>query len=361
MKSFRVLDSSSPADRAEWLEIWEQSPSRLPYAHPGVAELLTEGTGRLLAAVRDTEGSTVLYPYVLRQIGDGPLHDIVSPYGYGGPLHWGVHDAGITAVPFWQAFEQWAEANDVVAEFIRFALVDELLPYPGATRARNLNYVARLPEDPEELWPAVHKKVRQAVRRAQRSGLTHCVDREGALLEDFVRVYTATMERNDSDEWYKFSESFFTRLHQEMGDRMVIVAALDAGRVVSANLMLAGQGSVYAFLGGTYEDAFHMRPVDFVDYYSMEWACEEGFRHYVLGGGMSPGDGLEKYKARFATTGGVVFQTGERVFDEEAFDSLVAQRQQQFADESLPWDEHVDFFPPYRRPLPLQQLADSAL
>ena len=44
MKSFRVLDSSSPADRAEWLEIWEQSPSRLPYAHPGVAELLTEGT-----------------------------------------------------------------------------------------------------------------------------------------------------------------------------------------------------------------------------------------------------------------------------------------------------------------------------
>lgn len=359
MDSFRVLDPKSPTDREEWIAIWERSPTRLPYAHPGYGALVADDSGRLVAAVRDTPGSTVLYPFILRKIGDGAQHDITSPYGYGGPMHWGEHEADQAARPFWQAFEAWAEAQGVVSEFVRLALFEELLPYPGVTRARNLNFATTLPDTAEELWTGLHKKVRQGVRRALRMGLTTQIDTEGALLDEFVRVYTDTMERRGSDEWYRFDRAFFTRLQEEMGQRTVIVVVRHEGQVVSSNLLLAGRDSVYAFLGGTHEEAFPLNPVELAEYRSLEWALQHGFRHYVLGGGLRPGDGLERYKRRFASDGGLVFQTGERILDPVAFDGLVEERRRDFDREAVEWDERSDFFPAYRQPLPVAQLVDS--
>lgn len=217
MKSFRVLDPRSPADRSAWCEIWDRSPMQLPYAHPGYGDLLRPSDGRLYAAVREDAESTVLYPFVLRPIGDGPRHDITSPYGYGGPLHWGSADAEDVAERFWAGFDQWARSNAVVAEFIRFSLFDDVLPYPGMKRSRNLNFVCELPGTEDELWASLHKKVRQGVRRAQRMGLDIVVDTTNTRIDDFIRIYSGTMARRDSDDWYRFSDKFFDGLLTSMG------------------------------------------------------------------------------------------------------------------------------------------------
>ena len=325
---------------------------QLPYAHPGYGDLLRPSDGRLYAAVREDAESTVLYPFVLRPIGDGQRHDITSPYGYGGPLHWGSADAEDVAERFWAGFDQWAQSNAVVAEFIRFSLFDDVLPYPGMKRSRNLNFVCELPGTEDELWASLHKKVRQGVRRAQRMGLDIVVDTTNTRIDDFFRIYSGTMARRESDDWYRFSEEFFEGLHAAMGDRTVIVCVLHEGRAVAANLLLMGSDAVYAFLGGTDEEAFSMRPTEFMEFHSMNWARENGYRHYVLGGGVRPGDSLEGYKKRFAPNGGVLFHTGERILDPRAFDELVAARRREFEEAAVPWDEETEFFPRYRAPIP---------
>lgn len=332
---------------------------QLPYAHPGYGDLMRPSDGRLLAAVREDDESTVLYPFVLRPIDGGPLHDIASPYGYGGPLHWGNADAEEVAVRFWAGFDRWAKENAVIAEFIRFSLFDDVLPYPGVKRSRNLNFVCELPSTEEELWLSMHKKVRQGVRRAQRGGLEVEVDTTNARIDDFIRIYSGTMARRESDDWYRFGEAFFDGLLASMGDRTVIVCALHEGRAVAANLLLVGSDTVYAFLGGTDEEAFSMRPTELMEFHSMDWARENGYRHYVLGGGVRPGDGLEDYKRRFAPNGGVVFHTGERILDPLAFDELVDDRRREFEVAAVPWDEESDFFPRYRQPIPNEESMRS--
>ncbi|WP_029089319.1 lipid II:glycine glycyltransferase FemX [Brevibacterium album] len=364
---FRVLDAQVPAQRAHWIRMWERSPMQLPFAHPGYGELVLPAGGRLLAAAFEgTEGS-VLYPLVLRRIGGTGLHDLASPYGYGGPLAWGGPaaagaEAERTPAPastgahapraelarrFWTAFDAWAGDRAVVTEFVRLSLFDDVLPYPARVRPRLVNYVRELPGTAEELWAGMAPKVRQNVRRARRCGLSTRVDRTGAMLDDFLRIYHGTMTRLGSQQWYRFDREFFERLHRALPGRLAYVHAMHDGVPVSVDLVVFGADTAYYFLGGTDAEAFGLRPNELVKVHAMELAQELGCARFVLGGGVRTGDGLERYKRGFAPEGAQMFCSGERVLDPGAYVQLTGAGRGEGAAEAEGPDV---FFPAYRSP-----------
>ena len=346
----RVLDPTHPADRVEWQRLWSASREQLPYAHPGVAGPLSVQQGRLLALTMSWQGSTVLYPLVLREIGDG-LRDVTSPYGYGGPLVHGDAPRGELASRFWSFFEDWAQDYKVVSVFARLSLFDDVLTHPGSIRNRSINYVRELTPDVESLWSDSASKVRQNVRRARRSGLTVTISDDDSLLRDFERIYTATMERLESDSWYRFGHAFYSALHREYPGRLLYVAAEEDGLPVSIDLLLLGRDTAYYFLGGTDTEAMSSRPNDLVKMTVMEWLAEHGYRKYVLGGGVHPGDGLERYKKGFAPEGQQSFCTAEWILDPNTYGALTRARRAAALAGGADWDEDSDFFPAYRAPI----------
>src|SRR5699024_9979643 len=78
----RVLDPMRPADRALWQRLWTESREQLPFAHRGVTGPLSVQQGRLQALTLTWQESTVLYPLVLLEVGDG-RRDVRSHYVYG--------------------------------------------------------------------------------------------------------------------------------------------------------------------------------------------------------------------------------------------------------------------------------------
>ncbi len=341
----QILDASVESDRSVWLDAWRRSPMRLPFAHPGFVELVAPEGGSAHAALFDGRALTVLHPFVLRPLASGGC-DLTSPYGYGGPIHWGPGDVDRVAPKFWAEFDGWARQAGVVTEFIRMSLFDDVLPYPGRLRERALNYVRTLDPRAADVWAGTEPKVRQNGRRAIRSGVAVGADTTGRMLDDFVRIYTATMERRHSDEWYRFGRPFFERLHRELPGRYVYVYARRGDVTVSMDLVLLGGDTGYYFLGGTDADSFGCRPNDLVKLTVMEWLRERGYRRYVLGGGVRPGDGLERYKRGFAPDGAHAFRTGERILDRSAYDALMRRRFGSVAEA-----QGGDFFPAYRAPL----------
>jgi hypothetical protein len=356
---WRIWNADDAADRRAWVRLWEQSPMQHPFAHPDLCWLLRPHHGRLMAATMTVGSGHILYPFFLRDIDDaGPLRqDIISPYGYGGPLHWGLDSVEESAAQFWARFGGWADESGVVSEFVRFSLFgDELLPYPGPTRERQTNYVRDLDVPEEELWLGVESKVRSNVRRARKEGVRVVVDTRGEHLQDFLRIYHGTMERRDSAAWYRFDADFFSGLHAALPGRYAYVMAEHEGRIVSADLLLLSADSGYYFLGGTDRDSFSARPNDLVKFEAMSWLRHSGRSSYVLGGGVQPKDGLERYKRGFAPRGAVPFTTGERVFAPKAYESLVNSAKQQFATAGVVWEEADGFFPEYRRQVPADRL-----
>ncbi|GAA1549045.1 Acetyltransferase (GNAT) domain-containing protein [Brevibacterium sandarakinum] len=351
-----VLNADVEADRSVWSRLWAASPMQSPFAHPDVCRLLSPGRATLMAAVWTEDSGHILYPFFMRSIegptrgGDGrfELRDIISPYGYGGPLHWGLADAAESAARFWADFDSWARDNNVVSEFLRCSLFDEeLLPYPGRLRQRQTNFVRDLTVSAEELWTGVLSKVRRNVRRAKREGVSAVIDTEGELIDEFLRIYLSTMDRRSSAQWYRFDREFFAGLHAALPGKCAYVFAQHEGRLISVDLLLLGADAGYYFLGGTDEAAFSVRPNDFVKWEVMNWLHERKYRNYVLGGGVRSDDGLERYKRGFAPDGGVAFLTGERVFATEEYERLTAARRAGVDESGLTWDE--EFFPAYRQ------------
>lgn len=346
----RILDPADRDDLATWHRLWEESTHQLPFAHPGVAGPLGEGAGRLLAVTMQWQDSSVLYPLILRDA-PGGLRDVISPYGYGGPLVSGDAPADELAAQFWAYFEEWAREQRVVSEFARLSLFDDVLPHPGRLRERNPNLVREIEPDREALWAASSSKVRQNARRALRADLTVRFVEDASMIEDFHSVYTGTMERLDSASWYRFDVPFFSALHDGVPDRLLYVTAERDGRPISIDLMLLGRDTAYYFLGGTEMEASRDRPNDLVKMSVMEWLSDHGYRWYVLGGGLTSGDGLERYKRGFAPKGERMFRTAERVLDAGLYDRLVAERRAEAADARRAFDEESAFFPLYRAPL----------
>lgn len=353
MRGFRVLDAAVPADREAWVRLWESSPMRLPFAHPAFAEPMLQPGERLEAAVCDSSAGRVLHAVVVRDV-PGFGSDLVSPYGYAGPLVWDAADVEALAVGFWDAFDEWAADAGVVSEFVRFSLVDDVLPYRGTTSPRLVNYVHELPDTEEALWSSYAPKVRQNARRAERSGVTVEFDHTGERLDDFLRIYLSTMIRHDSDAWYRFDARCFERLHEQMAGSFVYVYAMHEGRAVSADLVLMGAQTAYYYLGGTDEDAFLLRPNELVKTAALEFARATGRTRFVLGGGVETGDGLERYKRGFAPDGAQMFCSGERVLDSTAYAELTRSRSARFdsaaeCGDQPDWVDGPAFFPAYRR------------
>lgn len=348
--TFCILNAGDPHDRATWIERWEQSPMQLPYAHPDVAALMVGSEEQVLCATLSDEGGTVLYAFIHRPLYEG-ASDIASPYGYGGALFWDAEDPEGLAARFWPLFDAWARSHGVVSEFVRSSLFPDVLDHPGKQRARNENFVRELETELDAVWSGSASKVRQNVRKAMKSGLSVQVDRQGSLIEDFHRIYTNTMIRHNSSQWYRFPLALFAELQAALGDRVLYVAVLEAGEVVSVDLTLLGRDTAYYFLGGTNLDHGASRPNDLVKATVMDWLALNGYRSYVLGGGVSPGDGLERYKRGFAPQGARTYCTTERIHDPHAYDALVAGHRYDAEVRGAQLSQDSDFFPHYRMPL----------
>lgn len=350
---FNVWDASDPVDYQAWLRFWNLSPEREVSSHPDYANLFKSDGDRVLCAAYTSPAGAVLYPFISREIpvsipSERRWRDITTPYGYGGPLAWNQSNAEELAAQFWKLFDAWAMAHDVVAEFIRFGLFPEMfLPYPGDKVCRSQNIIRSLELDDDAMFMSFESKVRKNVKKATRNGLSILIDEDGSHLADFMRIYESTMDRRSASSGYYFSQSFFESIQHKLPGQFIYAHVCHDGKIVSTELVLVSEFAVYSFLGGTDREAFDLRPNDFLKHEVIRWARGNGKRHFILGGGASPGDGIERYKKAFAPTGAVDFVTGQRILRPDVYKELVQKhytmlRRDHDSDESA-------FFPEYRR------------
>ena len=299
----------------------------------------------------------MLYPFIIRDLAKescwtpeiGPASDIVSPYGYGGAFCWGARDVRELSGRFWGQFDEWAAGQGVVSEFVRFSLfTEELLDYPGEKEERLLNVVRSLATTQDEMWMEFEHKVRKNVKRARSCSVGVRHDARGDCLDDFLEIYTATMDRRGASAGYFFPRSYFCRLHETLAGQFAYFHAYHGGRCVSSELVLVSAESAYSFLGGTDEAAFHLRPNELLKLEIIGWAKQLGKKWFVLGGGSEPGDGIFRYKRSFAPNGIRPFFVGRRILCEHAYESLLANRREQAGLSGLDWKPRCGYFPAYR-------------
>lgn len=343
-------------DRDEWLAAWQMT-GREPFAHPDYVNLFSTPKEAAVALVSNTFGATVLLPLIRRSLPDQaqfeshnfepPWMDAVSPYGYGGPFTSG---AEVAWHDYYVDLLAWMRASRVLTCFVRMSLDAQVLRNPSidgfTAKAISDNVVVDTTRPMAEQWQHYAHKVRKNVNKARREGLRVGISRCLSDIPSFLAVYYETMERRQADARYYFDERFFESL--EGGGASLLQADVfdREGRVVSTEIVLESDASLYSFLGGTLADSFVHAPNDLLKHEVIAYASAHGKKRFVLGGGYEHNDGIFRYKRGFDVDGVVTFFGLQLIADETVYDSVspkhgVANRAT---------EAESSYFPRYRQP-----------
>jgi hypothetical protein len=293
----------------------------------------------------ETDDAELLAPLIVRQIGDGPDLDAVSPYGYPGFAVIGdvppdrVRRNGRIEPESANAPEGdpgWLDPATIdfsrtglVSAFIRHRL--DLVPLSGSTE-RNVVQIA----DPA-LKPKSRPSDRRQVRRNLEAGYAvELIPGEATTAGQraaFLDLYEQTMRRTDAAAHYFFGADYFDRIFS--ADRTWLALATDPdGAAAAASIACVSDGYLHYYLSGSADGRLGDSPMKNVLARLIEHATELGLP-LNLGGGIHAGDALEEFKRGFANRT-VAWRTSELICDPARYAELTGDR------------DAGGFFPAYR-------------
>lgn len=270
------------------------------------------------------EEAETAMPVLVREIPGGGT-DAISPYGYPGASR-----PAATEPPSAAAID-WAPTG-LVSAFIR-----DRIDGPGVLSSPTERGQVFLCDPAEPA--AVRKRLREQIRRNLRRGWelepVPGPEVSGPDFAGFSAAYRETMERTAAAERYFFSDDYLRSALSAPGSWLV--CARNAGALGAAAIAVVSDGLIHYFLGGTAETALADSPMKNV-FAEMIALSERERLPLHLGGGLEPGDSLERFKSGFANRT-ARFRTHEVICDAGRYAALAGD---------VP--PGAGFFPAYRAP-----------
>ncbi len=272
------------------------------------------------------EAGPASLPVIVREIpGSDGLRDAISPYGYpGASLSGGQPPPGPAEIDF--------AATGLVSLFVRDRIGD-----PPAFTGGTERSVVQM-HDPSR-GRAVRPRLAEQVRQNERAGWEVSARRASESASEargaFHALYTQTMERTKASDRYFFDTAYFERILAFERSWLLLADGPDLTAGAGAIAALS-DGVLHYYLGGTSDAALDASPFKNVVGAMLDLA-DELEAPLNLGGGLSPNDGLERFKRGFANAESR-FVTHEIVCDPGAYDRLSADR------------DAGGYFPAYRAP-----------
>lgn len=271
----------------------------------------------------------LLAPLIVRQIGDGPELDAISPYGYPGfergrpfrriPKERTTAPGGLVDPPSLDPAQIDFSATGLVSVFLRHRL--DLVPLAAATE-RNTVQIAD-PALPAKSRPSDRRQIRRNLEAGYALSLVPGPETSAPQRAGFLDLYEQTMRRTAAAAHYFFGAAYFDRILAADRTWLAHAHAPD-GTLAAASLAVVSDGYLHYYLSGSADSHLAASPMKNVLARLVEHASELVLP-LNLGGGLAPGDALEEFKRGFANRTESL-RTSELVCDPERYAALSGDR-----------------------------------
>lgn len=279
-------------------------------------------------------------------INDEKYYDIITPYGYGGPIitnvEKGYRDTLIKE--YVNEFKQYCKQNNIVSEFVRFhPMLKNATDMEGFYDIHHIrNTVGTNLEDYENPFQSeFSKSCRKNIRRALRKGVTFNITVQPSNVSKFKDIYYSTMDRNKATDYYYFDDEYFNSCCKYFQSNLLLVEAIYEEQVIAMGFYFIYKDYIHIHLSGTLSEFLHLSPAYILRYGVTKWGKENGYKMIHHGGGRtnSPDDTLFKFKKQFGKNTEFKFFVGKKVWNKEIYKELCRIRNV---------DDNLEFFPAYR-------------
>ena len=304
------------------------------------------GDGEPFLLYYEENGCRAIYVYMRRKTTLPGVYDSITPYGYGGVLFEGcTSEAALHA--FWVAYKAKMQEEHTVDNFVRYhPILKNAIPMKIVSNVIDLGHTIAMDlTSPEEIWDNIVSKNRNMIRKAEKNGIEILHGKGMDLMDQFIKIYNATMDKDHAEEYYYFKRPFYESIHNDLYDHYEMFYALYEGQPIAMSIMIFANGRLNYHLSGSDFAYRSLAPSNLLLYKAALWGCEQGLKSFHLGGGVGSGeDGLYKFKAAFNKNSDYQFSIGKQIFDQEKYDELVKIRRES----DTGFDETSKFFPLYR-------------
>lgn len=331
-----IIESS---DSQAWLRTIHALPKRFQdiFLFPGYARLFEAIYQAKASLFCFTRGSARAIQVVLRR----PVHtlsffsqsriapevfDMITPEYSGPVIVCSPEEYGAFVRDFWQAFNEFALKQNIVAEFGRlnpyYNNEPELLNFISATPNRQIVAID-LTLDQAKIMKGFSKGNRGSIHKAQRTGVIARRVDPGEYLSAFHALYDATMQRNSAAQFYRFPLSFFNDLFTHLKENATLFVATLADKTIAASIFLHYNRYIHYYFSGSDVNYLNACPNNLLLHEAIQWAKAQGFEIFSLGGGYhhSGNDSLFSFKSSFSDTTRP-FLTYTRVHNQDMYAQL---------------------------------------
>ncbi|KNY26378.1 GNAT family N-acetyltransferase [Pseudobacteroides cellulosolvens] len=292
----------------------------------------------------------VSHMFIKRQvplkIDEKTYYDIITPYGYGGPIiEWCEEGRRKELVnDFCLALNQYCNKNNIVSEFVRFHPIignaQDFIDYYDVEHIRN-TIGTNLEQYGDPFQSEFSKSCRKNIKKALRNGVSFEIIEKPSDVDDFIKVYYSTMKRNKADDYYYFDEEYFKHCIELFGKNIVLVKAIYKELTIAMGFYFIYDKTIHIHLSGTLNEFLYLSPAYILRYAITIWGKEKGYKLIHHGGGRSNDidDSLYLFKKQFGCNTEFRFYIGKKIWNEEINSRLC---------EIVGADRNSKFFPAYR-------------
>lgn len=343
-------------DKQNWEKVIQRFSHKDVYyfqAYCSLYYLMGDGEP-FLAFYENHYGNTVCYPFIKRPVNLPFLnnavpndYDIITPYGYGGPLAQNLNKQIID--DFRIQFDEYCRTNNIVSEFIRFNPLLEnhqyLDGFVDVVYDRETVYID-LTKSKEEIVRKFHKNHRRNLNKAIKNKLEFkALENQSALLylDEFYELYNKTMDKLSASEYYYFSREYLKELLFGLNNNSMIAAVFLEEKMIAGALCMYENEFLHYHLGCSDQDFLNLGTNVYQFYNTALWGKQNDLQTFHLGGGHVGRDSLFEFKHRFNQEGTVKFFIGKKIHNMEKYYSLVSNWEQYYSQRTS-----SEFFPAYR-------------
>ncbi|MEB7389001.1 GNAT family N-acetyltransferase [Aerococcus viridans] len=256
--------------------------------------------------------------------------DLITPYGYGGPV---IERINIPEKKeellkrYEKSFKKYAIENNIVSEFVRFHPIVRNahdfqdiyeISFNRKTVGTNLNY-----DDPftSEFSKSAKKLIRKILKD---NNITFEIIEEPSSLKDFEKIYYSTMDRNEANDSYFFSENYFNDMIEKLSKNIVVVKVYFKNTLIAMNINFKYHNVLHTHLSGTLSEYIEFSPAYLLKFALVQFGKKNGFELIHYGGGKtsSEEDSLLSFKKKFGKNTTFDFHVGKKIWQEPLYHKL---------------------------------------
>lgn len=272
-------------------------------------------------------------------------YDLVTPYGYGGPVIHSTTDKEKLIAAYMDDFRSFTIQENIIAEFVRFhPILGNAIDFKeayNATYDRKTVGTTLTYDDVVGTEFSKHKRkiIRQILKNPK---IRYLVDENPDSLDDFIEIYYSTMDRDGADDYYYFNKTYFQQMLDTLRGHITTGKVFLGENLIAMGVYLRYGKYLHAHLSGTLSEYLEYSPAYILKYALAIYGHDKGYKviHYGGGSSRSEENGLYKFKRDFGKNTVFDFYFAKKIWNEEVYKSIC---------DAVGADTNTEFFPAYRK------------